>query len=303
MAPFQSNVPLGGKTSFRIGGPARLYCEPATVDDVRAACAEAAVLGAAVFVLGNGTNVLISDRGWDGLVVDLAASWADIAWAEDGRAECKSGAPLHALVKESVDRKLRGLEKLAGIPGTVGGAVVMNAGAFGQCVSDCLVSARYLSLPDMEIRTLAAGDLGASYRGTVLKSANSIVLSAEFRFPADTSGGVKQSFDEVLAKRRARHPLDLPNCGSVFKNPPNATAGKLIEQCGLKGVKRGGAEVSSKHANFIVNRGGATAADVRSLIVHVQKTVREETGVLLEPEVVFVGDFAEPLIVSERGPR
>jgi UDP-N-acetylmuramate dehydrogenase len=295
MTPFSSNIALRDKTSLKIGGPARLYCEPASVDDVREACVQAAALGARVFVFGNGTNVLVSDTGWDGLAVDLSSSWAGMQWTGD-RAECRSGMPLHALVKESVERGLCGLEKLAGIPGTVGGAVVMNAGAFGQSISDCLVSVRFITLQDAEIKTLKAHDIDASYRSTIFKTSSTIILSAEFQFSKDSSGAAKKSFTEVLAKRKDRHPLDLPNCGSVFKNPPNTTAGKLIEQCGLKGALRGAAEVSQKHANFIVNHGGASAKDVRSLIVHVQKVVYEKTGVLLEPEVVFVGEFEEKLI-------
>jgi UDP-N-acetylmuramate dehydrogenase len=297
MTPFSSNVPLRDKTSLRIGGAARLYCEPASVDDVRDACTQAAALGARVLVLGKGTNVLISDKGWDGLVVDLSSLWAGVQWTGDC-AGCKSGTLLHALVKESLERGLCGLEKLAGIPGTVGGAVVMNAGAFGQSVSDCLVSVRFITLPDGEIKTLKAQDINASYRSTIFKTSSAIILSAEFQFSKDGLGAAEKSFTEVLAKRKDRHPLDLPNCGSVFKNPPNTTAGTLIEQCGLKGVSRRAAEVSWKHANFIVNHGGASARDVRSLIIHVQKTVCEKTGVLLEPEVVFVGEFEEPLVVG-----
>jgi UDP-N-acetylmuramate dehydrogenase len=297
MTPFRSNVPLRDKTSLRIGGPARLFFEPASVDDVREACVQAAAIGAHVFVLGNGTNVLVSDRGWDGLVVDLSTSWSGMQWAGEC-AGCKSGTPLHVLVKESVERGLAGLEKLAGIPGTVGGAVVMNAGAFGQSLSGCLVSVRFITLPDAEIKTLMAHDIDASYRSTIFKTSSAIILSAEFRFSKDSSEAAKKSFAEVLAKRKDRHPLDLPNCGSVFKNPPNTTAGKLIEQCGLKGASRGKAQVSEKHANFIVNLGGATAKDVRGLIVQVQRTVYEKTGVMLEPEVVFVGEFEEELFKS-----
>jgi UDP-N-acetylmuramate dehydrogenase len=295
MRPLLNTISLGDKTSFRIGGPCRYYCAPFDEGEIRDACAWAVKNSAPVFVLGKGSNVLVSDNGWSGLVIDLSEQWNGIQWNIDC-AECRSGAPLHALVKESVEHGLCGLEKLAGIPGSVGGAVVMNAGAFGQSVSDCLIAVRFLSLPDGEIKTLSTEDIKASYRSTIFKSSSSIILSASFRFSKDASGAAKKSFTEVLAKRKERHPLDLPNCGSVFKNPPNTTAGKLIEQCGLKGAKRGAAEVSQKHANFIVNHGGATAKDVRSLIIHVQKVVYEKTGVLLEPEVVFVGKFEEPLV-------
>jgi UDP-N-acetylmuramate dehydrogenase len=294
MQPLLNNISFGDKTSFRIGGPCRYYCAPLDEGEISEACVWAAHNNAPVFVLGKGSNVLVSDSGWSGLGIDLSEKWTGIRWDGDS-AGCQSGALLHTLVKESVGRGLAGLEKLAGIPGSVGGAVVMNAGAFGRSVSDCLVSVRFLTLPDAESKTLKAQDINASYRSTFFKTSKSIILSAEFRFSKDSSGAAKKSFSEVLAKRKERHPLDLPNCGSVFKNPPDTTAGKLIEQSGLKGAARGAAEVSQKHANFIVNRGGATAKDVRSLIVHVQKTVCEKTGVLLEPEVVFVGEFEEPL--------
>jgi UDP-N-acetylmuramate dehydrogenase len=294
MRPLLNNISLGDTTSFRIGGSCRYYCAPVNEEEISEACAWARQNNAPIFVLGKGSNVLVSDSGWNGLVIDLSEKWTGVQWAGDS-AGCQSGALLHTLVKESVERGLCGLEKLAGIPGSVGGAVVMNAGAFGQSVSDCLVSVRFLSLPDTKIKTLKAQDINASYRSTVFKTSNSIILSADFHFKPDASGQAKKSFTEVLAKRKERHPLDLPNCGSVFKNPPDTTAGKLIEQCGLKGAKRGAAEVSQKHANFIVNRGGATAKDVRGLIVQVQRTVYEKTGVLLEPEVVFVGEFEEEL--------
>ena len=294
MRPPFSNVPLADKTSFRIGGPCRYYCAPVDENEIGEGCAWAREKNIPVFVLGKGTNVLVSDSGWDGLVIDLTQQKANIAW-KDENAECASGVLLHALVKEMVDRGFSGLEKLAGIPGSIGGAVVMNAGAFGQSISDCIVSVRYLSLQDLTIKTLEAKDLSASYRGTAFKGASSIILSSEFHFKSDTSAQAKKSFAEVLAKRKDRHPLDLPNCGSVFKNPPDTTAGKLIEQCGLKGASRGAAEVSLKHANFIVNHGGATAKDVRALIAHVQRVVYEKTGVALEPEVVMVGEFEEEL--------
>jgi UDP-N-acetylmuramate dehydrogenase len=249
----------------------------------------------AVLVLGKGSNILVSDKGWDGLVIDLSARWTGIAW--DGcTAESRSGALLHTLVKESVDRGCAGLEKLAGIPGSVGGAVVMNAGAFGRSVSDCLISVECLDPLSAELKTLGVRDLGASYRSTVFKNSGAIVVSARFCFvKGDPSAEVREAFREVLARRKDRHPLDLPNCGSVFKNPPGTTAGKLIEQCGLKGAQRGAAEVSRKHANFIVNHGNASASDVRGLISYVQKTVYEKSGVLLEPEVIFAGEFSEPL--------
>jgi UDP-N-acetylmuramate dehydrogenase len=297
MPPFRNNVPLYDKTSFKIGGPARLYCDPATIGDIVDACNFARSAKEPLFVLGKGTNLLISDTGWNGAVIDLSTSWTGSLW--NGKcAECKSGMPLHALVKESVENGLRGLEKLAGIPGSVGGAVVMNAGAFGQCVSDCVTSVRYLDTATCAVQTVDASEMASGYRSSIFFKPGACVLEATFCFANDADGTAKQAFAEVLAKRKTRHPLDLPNCGSVFKNPAGATAGALVEQCGLKGQRRGNAEVSRKHANFIVNLGNASAADVRALIAHIQRTVRDKTGILLQPEVIFVGDFEEPLLME-----
>jgi UDP-N-acetylmuramate dehydrogenase len=264
MPALLNNILLADKTTFRIGGPARAYTAPCCVQDIADALEWARCNSAKVLVLGKGSNVLVSDKGWDGLVIDLASQWTGISW-NDRCAECRSGALLHSLVKESVDRGFAGLEKLAGIPGSVGGAVVMNAGAFGQAVSDCLQVVEYIEPLTSEMKSLPVLELGASYRTTVFKDSGAIIVTARFCFTADESGTAVGSFREVLAKRKERHPLDLPNCGSVFKNPSNAgtTAGKLIEQCGLKGESRGDAQVSLKHANFIVNSGAATAADVR----------------------------------------
>jgi UDP-N-acetylmuramate dehydrogenase len=293
-----SNIPLADKTTFKIGGPARAYLAPSSTQEISEALAWARRTAAGVLVLGKGSNVLVSDKGFTGLVIDLAQNWAGISW--DGAcADCRSGALLHSLVKESVDRGLSGLEKLAGIPGSVGGAVVMNAGAFGQSVSGCLASVEYVEPSDGTAVVLSVNELAASYRTTAFKNNGAIVVSARFCFGHDASKTAGASFREVLAKRKERHPLDLPNCGSVFKNPSvsGATAGQLIEQCGLKGIRRGDAQISTKHANFIVNCGAATADDVRWLIVHVQKTVFSAFGILLEPEVVFVGEFSEPLFI------
>jgi UDP-N-acetylmuramate dehydrogenase len=301
MPALLENVLLSDKTTFRIGGPAGAYAAPSCIQDIADALGWARRNDAKVLVLGKGSNLLVSDRGWNGLVIDLASQWTDISW-DDRCADCKSGALLHSLVKESVDRGLTGLEKLAGIPGSVGGAVVMNAGAFGQSISGCLQSVEYMEPLKSEAKSMPVRELDPSYRTTIFKNGGSIIVSARFCFRVGESGAAaREAFREVLAKRKDRHPLDLPNCGSVFKNPSVTVvpAGKLVEQCGLKGAVRGNAQVSTKHGNFIVNLGGAKADDVRSLIVYVQKTVYEATGILLAPEVVFAGEFKEPLFTPE----
>jgi UDP-N-acetylmuramate dehydrogenase len=207
----------------------------------------------------------------------------------------QSGVMLETMVRESIDRGFSGLEELSGIPGTVGGAVIMNAGAFSTCIADTLVAAEYLDCVTLLVDTLPADKLGLGYRTSALKDENAIILSARFRLDA---GDMQKSRDrraEILEKRRAKQPLDLPNCGSVFKRTPGNFAGTLIEKAGLKGYRHGNVSISSKHANFIVNHGNGTAAEVRRLIVLAQKKVFEQEGVLLEPEVIFAGTFDEPL--------
>jgi len=285
-----ADIPLKNKTTFKIGGNAAFYCAPQSVADVAFAIEWARTNTAQILVLGKGSNLLVSDSGWPGLVIDMSENWNAIVW-NGSHALCQSGALLHALVKESVDRGLCGFEKLAGIPGSIGGAVVMNAGAFGQCLSDCLDTVEYADMTSGEIKTVCKSDIAASYRSSIFKSNTAIILSASFNFCQDTAGTYKASYLEVLAKRKDRHPLELPNCGSVFKNPPDTTAGKLIESCGLKGMRIGGAEVSQKHANFIVNVDNAKALDVWLLIESVQKKVQEKTGIMLEREVVCKGEF------------
>jgi UDP-N-acetylmuramate dehydrogenase len=288
MLPFLHDIPLADKTTFKIGGNAAFYCTPHTADEIQESLLYAQSLNIPSLILGKGSNLLVSDRGWPGLVIDTSKGFNKITW--DGFcATAESGALLHAMVKDSVDKGYFGLEKIAGVPGSIGGAVVMNAGAFGQCVSDCLVSVEYIDRRTNEIVTDPCSVIKPAYRNSIFSTANFIIVAATFCFKPDDAHTAIQSYRDVLAKRKDRHPLDLPNCGSVFKNPEGTTAGKLIESCGLKGTMVGGAQVSLKHANFIVNINKASARDVRALVVLIQKTVYEKTDVLLEPEVLFVG--------------
>ena len=292
--PIQTDVALSEKTTYKIGGPARFYAQPSNNQEILDCVRQALEMNVPVFVLGRGSNVLVSDKGWPGMVIDVSARFDTIEW-QVVFADCQSGASLNRLVQEMLKRGLKGLEKLGGIPGSIGGALAMNAGAFGQTMTDCLVSIDYLDFADMHIHTVPASGLEAGYRTTVFKSKKACILSAQFRFSADPRGEATNVFNEIISKRTAKHPLDLPNCGSVFKNIPGTPASVLIDRCGLKGYNFGGAEVSRKHANFIVNRDKASAADVRHVIVHIQKTVFEKLGILLDPEVVFIGEFEELL--------
>jgi UDP-N-acetylmuramate dehydrogenase len=293
---ISENVPLADKTSYRIGGPARFYAEPRNEEEVVRAHRHALERGLPVFILGNGSNLLISDRGIDALVVNLSANFSEIHWDDSGAAASVSGGfPLNGLTLAAAERGCAGIEGLAGIPGTVGGAVVMNAGAFGAEVAQTLRGARVLRASELAIQDVPAVDLALGYRSSAIKGARDVVLSAFFEFERADAAQIISSRERILNRRREKQPLNYPSCGSVFKRPPGNYAGTLIESCGLKGFRIGGAAVSEKHANFIVNAGGAKAEDVRGVIKHVRKIVYENSGILLEPEVIFAGEFEEAL--------
>lgn len=293
MIQIQQDIPLKNKSTFRIGGRAQYYTQVHTDEDVKGAFQWAQEHEQKVFVLGKGSNILISDAGWPGLVIDMS-DYTSIGW-EGNTAVCQSGALLHMLVKQSVDRGLGGMEELAGIPGSVGGALIMNAGAFKQNVCECLISVSGLYADGSEWY-LNRKEVDFGYRSSSLNRENSIILKATFSFNEhDNPAQLQSVYEAILKKRNQNQPLDLPNCGSVFKRPEGMYAGALIEECGLKGYRMGSAMVSSKHANFIVHDGDATAEDVRKLIVHIQKEVYNKKGVLLEPEVLFVGEFKEDI--------
>ncbi|GBU20842.1 UDP-N-acetylenolpyruvoylglucosamine reductase [Fibrobacteres bacterium R8-0-B4] len=294
MLKIVEHVRLADKTSYRIGGPARFYAEPRSEGEVAEACRFAADKGVPLFVLGKGSNVLISDAGFSGLAVNLSKYFSAQSW-DKTTAFVLSGTPLDDLAAEAVERGCTGIELLSGIPGTVGGAVVMNAGAFDADISKTLRCVRVFKASTHIIETIPAKDLNLGYRTSSLKGGGDVILSATFDFTSGDTAQLKSSRDDVITKRRAKQPVDSPSCGSVFKRPPDGFAGTLIELCGLKGFRVGMAEVSEKHANFIINTGSAKAEDVRAVIKHVQKTVFEKQGVLLEPEVIFLGEFKEPL--------
>ena len=246
----------------------------------------AADKGLPVWILGKGSNLLMSDKGWPGLVMNLSAGLSDVKWDGDS-VEAGSGLALNLLVSQAVRSGNAGMEELAGIPGTIGGAVIMNAGAFNTCIADTLQSVRYFDFIKGEIVHVEASELDLGYRFCNLKYKPAVVLSAKFRFLSGKTRrtGLKTSGDTV--REKAKQPLDFPNCGSVFKRPPGNYAGHLIEKSGLKGMREGDMEISVKHANFIINRGQGTAAQARRLIIKAQKAVYEESGILLEPEVIL----------------
>ena len=281
---LREEEPMWGHTTFRVGGPARLMALPGSRKEAAAAVRAAAEEGIAPFFLGNGSNLLVSDAGYEGFV--LKVSGLDRVWEANRRLRAESGISLARLARAALGRGLTGLEFAHGIPGTLGGAVVMNAGAYGGELKDVVTEVTAL-YPD-GVKVLTPAELDFSYRHSVFSAGEGIVLGAKVKLESGDPDAIKAKMDDLMARRKASQPLELPSAGSTFKRPTGYYAGPLIEGCGLKGCRVGGAEVSSKHAGFVVNVGGATCADVLALIEKVQKTVYDAHGVMLEPEVKII---------------
>jgi UDP-N-acetylmuramate dehydrogenase len=287
-ARLEVNRRLADLTSFRIGGPADLFVAIETEDELSAAMAAAYRNTVAAFCLGAGSNLLVSDRGVRGLVVKLGESFVMMAI---NRTEVQAGAAAQfgTLVETVVDRGLKGLEFGEGIPGTVGGGLVMNAGAFGGEMARVVTLVHGVTETG-ERRALTKDEVGFAYRRTTLPR-NFVITRVDFELMIGDRGALWKRVVELRAKRAVRQPRDLPNAGSVFKNPPGNFAGKLLESAGLKGTRVGGAAFSGQHANFIVNLGGARAEEVRALMELARSKVKESTGLVLESEVKLVGEW------------
>lgn len=284
----ERDVPMSRHTSFRIGGPARRMAFPESREQLVILLGLAEECGIRPFLLGRGTNLLVSDRGLDTLVIKTAERMTSIRRLDDVTLEADAGVLLSRLAVYAQQAGLAGLEFAHGIPGSLGGAVCMNAGAYGGEMKQVLRSAAVL-FPEEGIRTLSCEELNLSYRHSLLtEHPEAVVLYAEFELTPGDSEAIRAAMRELMAKRKASQPLEWPSAGSTFKRPEGHFAGTLIDQCGLKGLTVGGAQVSEKHAGFLINRGGATFADMAELIRQVRQRVLEETGVTLEPEVKIV---------------
>lgn len=284
----ERDVPMSRHTSFRIGGPARRMAFPESREQLVILLGLAEECGIRPFLLGRGTNLLVSDRGLDTLVIKTAERMTSIRRLDDVTLEADVGVLLSRLAVYAQQAGLAGLEFAHGIPGSLGGAVCMNAGAYGGEMKQVLRSAAVL-FPEEGIRTLSCEELNLSYRHSLLtEHPEAVVLYAEFELTPGDPEAIRAAMRELMAKRKASQPLEWPSAGSTFKRPEGHFAGTLIDQCGLKGLTVGGAQVSEKHAGFLINRGGATFADMAELIRQVQQRVLEETGVTLEPEVKIV---------------
>ncbi|MEI6445603.1 MAG: UDP-N-acetylmuramate dehydrogenase [Nostocales cyanobacterium ELA583] len=288
---LKTQTSLSGFTSYRVGGEAQCYVSPYDLEALQASIEYAKENDLAVTILGAGSNLLVSDRGIPGLVIATRHLRSKHFNPITGQLTVSAGEAIPTLAWDAAALGWEGLEWAVGIPGTVGGAVVMNAGAHNACIADMLVSAQVL-FPDGTLSTLSPEELGYTYRSSLLQGGKRIVTQATFQLqPGADPAQVKARTKDHKKHRLSTQPYSYPSCGSVFRNPKPYTAGWLIEQTGLKGYQLGGAQVAQLHANFIVNRGGAKASDIFSLIRHVQYEVQERWSIWLEPEVKMLGEF------------
>lgn len=281
-----ADEPMAKHTSFRIGGPAKRMAFPETREQLVLLTGFLQEAGITPLLIGNGTNLLVADEGLDTVVIDTSDKLSHIELTGEGEITADAGVSLAKLAVFAWKHGLTGLEFAHGIPGTLGGGIVMNAGAYGGELKDVVTEVTAL-YPD-GVRVLTPAELDLSYRHSVFSSGDGIVLGAKLRLEQGDADSIKARMDDLMARRKASQPLELPSAGSTFKRPTGYYAGPLIEGCGLKGCRVGGAEVSRKHAGFVVNAGGATCADVLALIEKVQKTVYDAHGVMLEPEVKII---------------
>lgn len=284
-----TDEPMSGHTTFRTGGPADIFIMPKSLEEVKESIHILQQYRTPFMVIGNGSNLLVSDKGIRGAVIQIGGRMSKVII--DGEyIYAQGGTLLAVLATKAAENALTGLEFASGIPGTVGGAVTMNAGAYGGEIKDVLVSVEVLT-KELEIKTIPAECLELSYRHSILPQNGSILLSASFRLQKGSADAIKSRMTELGEQRREKQPLQYPSAGSTFKRPEGYFAGKLIQDVGLKGKSIGGAQVSEKHAGFVINTGKATTQDILDLIIFCQQTVYEKFDVVLEAEVKFVGEI------------
>lgn len=279
--------PLSAHTTFRIGGPASFYMIPENAEEIREGIHFAKEREFPFITIGRGSNMLFPDEGYHGVVIEIGSGMNEIEYSGAGKIRAQAGALLSAIAREASRHSLTGFEFAGGIPGTLGGAVVMNAGAYGGEIKDCIVSARVMDSAGNE-SILSREQLELGYRTSVIQSRGDLVLEAEFQFETGDPREIRERMKELNAKRREKQPLEFASAGSTFKRPEGHFAGKLIEDAGLRGYRVGDAQVSEKHCGFVVNRGHATAKEVLAVICDVQRKVLESSGVKLEPEVKII---------------
>ncbi len=280
--------PMKKHTTFKVGGPADIFCEPKNIEEIKNIMDVLKDEKINYLIIGNGSNLLVADKGLKGAVIRIGDKMSDIKVCGT-RMYAQSGALLSKTANMALKNSLTGMECISGIPGSVGGAVYMNAGAYGTEMSQIVNSVTYMSAKG-EIKTILNKDIGFGYRKSFFTDSDNIILYCELQLEEGKAEEISARMKEVSIKRTSKQPLSVPSAGSVFKRPEGYFAGKLIEECGLKGFSVGGAEVSQLHAGFIINKGDATAADVMAVIKHVQEEVYKKFGIILETEVKILGE-------------
>lgn len=286
----KTDEPLKNLTSFKIGGPADVLCEVSNAEELINIIKYAKKENIPYFLIGNGSNILASDKGYRGIIIRFAKDYANASVFED-TIKADAGITLSKLAQCAMNASLSGLEFASGIPGTLGGALFMNAGAYGGEMKQVVTKVSVLDCDSLTVKELSNEEMDFSYRHSVLKDKNYIALGCEMRLTPSDKESIASYMRELAVKRKEKQPLEYPSAGSTFKRPEGYFAGKLIEDAGLGGYTIGGASISDKHKGFVINKGDATAEDVKNLIDHVIKTVQEKDNVTLEPEVLFLGDF------------
>lgn len=283
------NEPMSRHTSFKIGGAADCLVSVTGEGEIVKVIGYCRDKNISYLVMGNGSNMLVGDKGIRGVVIKIASDMADIS-VDGTTITAQSGILLSKLSNTALKSSLIGLEFAGGIPGTLGGGVFMNAGAYGGEMRDVVESVRYITASG-EIKTAYRDELDFAYRHSMFCGTDNIILSATMKLEEGNADEIKAKMADFAQRRSDKQPLSMPSAGSTFKRPEGYFAGKLIEDAGLKGFSIGGAEVSEKHSGFVVNKGGASAKDVLDLVEYVQKDVKEKFGVTLEPEIRLVGEF------------
>lgn len=281
--------PMKNHVTFRVGGPADFFVTPKNYEELSWVLKCCAKYEMPCYIMGNGSNLLVSDQGYRGVVIQLFRQLNDIQ-CEGNVIRAQAGALLSAVANRALEEKLTGFEFAAGIPGTLGGACVMNAGAYGGEMKDVLKSVAVLTREGERI-TLQKNELELGYRTSIIAKKNYIVLEAEIELEVGDAEEIKAVMDDLKERRTTKQPLEYPSAGSTFKRPEGYFAGKLIQESGLQGFQVGGAQVSEKHCGFVINKDQATAADIAELIRQVQDRVEEKFGVRLETEVKRLGEF------------
>lgn len=281
--------PMKKHTTFRVGGNADYFVMPKTKEEVKKIIALCQEMEMPYYILGNGSNLLVGDKGYRGVIIQIYKEMNAIL-VEENQIKVQAGALLSKIGSAALEAELTGFEFAAGIPGTMGGAVVMNAGAYGGEMKDVLKTVTVLT-PEGEVLTLEKDELELGYRTSIVAQKGYIVLEAVIELETGNKDAIKARMDELKVQRTTKQPLEYPSAGSTFKRPEGYFAGKLIQDAGLRGFQVGGAQVSEKHCGFVINKDNATAADVLELMRQVSEIVKEKFGVELEPEVKRLGEF------------